>query len=122
MMTSSSTGVNTSAWDFLTHFYDAQAWLPKNIVVVNTEAFEALDEETRAAVLAAAEAAQTRGWEASAAEHEAQMAVLADNGITVSAPSEALAASMRDIGAEMAANWRESAGEAGAAVLEAYGQ
>lgn len=121
MMTSSSTGVNTSAWDFLSYFYDAQAWLPKNIVVVNTEALEGLDEETRNAVLAAAQAAHVRGWEASAAEHEAQMAVLADNGITVAPPSESLAASMREIGAEMAANWEESAGEAGAAILEAYG-
>jgi TRAP-type C4-dicarboxylate transport system substrate-binding protein len=122
MITSSSTGVNTSAWDYLTHFYDAQAWLPKNIVVVNTEALESLDEETRSAVLAAAEAAQTRGWEASQAEHQAQMDVLAENGIAVGPPSDALAQSMREIGATMAGDWEEDAGEAGAAILDAYNQ
>lgn len=122
MITSASTGVNSKAWDFLSYFYDTQAWLPKNIVVVNQEAFDALDEATQKAVLDAAAAAETRGWEASAAEHAQQSAALAENGIKVSAPSDALSSSMRDIGSTMADEWVSKAGADGQAILGAFKQ
>ena len=38
MLTSPSTGANTKAWDFVEYFTDIQAWVPKNIVVVNKAA------------------------------------------------------------------------------------
>lgn len=120
MITSPSTGANSKAWDFLTHYYDTQAWLPKNIVVVNKEAFAALDEATRAAVLEAAKAAEARGWEASQAETSEKTKVLADNGIKVAPPSDKLAASMRDIGATMTKEWLEKAGADGQAIVNAY--
>ncbi|MEM6422769.1 MAG: TRAP transporter substrate-binding protein, partial [Pseudomonadota bacterium] len=44
MVTSPSTGANTKAWDYLSHYYDVQAWLPKNIVVANIRAIRSLDE------------------------------------------------------------------------------
>lgn len=122
MVTSSSTGVNSKAWDFLTHFYDTQAWLPKNVTVVNRDAFEALDAASQEAVLEAAAAAQERGWAASQAEHEAQMEVLAENGVTVGPPSEALTTSLREIGATMSEEWKSEAGSEGQAILDAYGR
>lgn len=120
MITSPSTGANTKAWDFLSHYYDTQAWVPKNVIVANRDAFEALPEEVRQAVRDAAATAQTRGWEASMQETEAKTQILADNGIVVSEPSAALAASLREIGETMAAEWAEEAGADGQAILEAY--
>ncbi len=122
MITSPSTGANQKVWDFLTHYVDTQAWLPKNMVVVNTEALNALTDAERDALLTAAAAAETRGWEMSAAETEVKTQELADNGIDVSAPTEALMSAMTEVGATMAAEWEAEAGEAGAAVLEAYRQ
>ena len=46
----------------LTHFYDTQAWIPKNVTFVNKAAFDALDKPTQEAVLKAAAAAEERGW------------------------------------------------------------
>ncbi len=120
MITSPSTGANTKAWDFLSHYYDTQAWVPKNVIVANRDAFEALPEEVRQAVRDAAATAQTRGWEASMQETEAKTQILADNGIVVSEPSAALSASLREIGETMAAEWAEEAGADGQAILEAY--
>lgn len=120
MITSSSTGANSKAWDYLSHFYDTKAWLPKNIIVVNTEAFESLDEETQKAVMDAAAAAEDRGWQMSVDEHEAQKKVLSDNGVTVADPSEDLKASMQKIGETMSGEWADSAGEDGQAILEEY--
>ncbi len=122
MITSPSTGVNSKAWDFLTHYTDIQAWIPKNVVVVNTRSFRRLDDATQAAVLEAAAAAEARGWEMSRAETEAQTAVLAENGIIVVEPSEELMAGLREIGAQMLENWTAEAGDAGAALLSAYGE
>ena len=122
MITSPSTGANSQAWDFLSHYTDIQAWIPKNIVVVNKRAFQRLDEETQQAVLDAAAAAETRGWEMSQKETDEQTAVLEENGITIVEPSEELMTGLREIGEQMLANWKEEAGENGAALLDAYQQ
>ncbi len=120
MITSTSTGVNTTAWDYLTHFYDVAAFLPKNVVVVNKRVFEALDADTRQAVLDAAAKAEARGWAMSEEDHTAQRKVLEQNGITVGEGSEALNAALHKIGEQMAAEWGKEAGAKGEAILEAY--
>ncbi|MEM8825112.1 MAG: TRAP transporter substrate-binding protein [Pseudomonadota bacterium] len=120
MITSSSTGANTSAWDYLSHFSPINAWLPKNIVVVNQRMFDGLDPEVQEAVLAAAAAAETRGWEMSAAEDAAKIAELEAGGITVYPPSDTLNSGLQEIGAEMLENWKADASEAGLSILTAF--
>ncbi len=120
MITSPSTGANSKAWDFLTHYHDTQAWLPKNMVIVNKSAFAELSDAEKAAVLEAADIAEKRGWEASKVETKTKTDVLAENGITVLQPSSQLIEDLAAIGETMTAEWTEQAGETGAAVLEAY--
>ena len=120
MITSPSTGVNTQVWDFLSHYNDAKAWLPRNMVFVNKAAFDALPEDQQKAVLEAAATAEKRGWEASVKETEEQTKKLAENGITVTQPSDELREGLGKIGDTMAEEWAERAGEEGKAILEAY--
>ena len=120
MITSPSTGANSKAWDFVTHYTPINAWVPKNIVVVNTRVFDRLPAEVQAAVMDAAAKAETRGWEMSAAEAETKTKVMADNGITVVQPSDELMNGLLSIGAEMVNNWMESASEDAISVLTAY--
>jgi TRAP-type C4-dicarboxylate transport system substrate-binding protein len=120
MITSPSTGVSSQAWDFTSHYTDTQAWLPKNMVIVNTQMFEALPEDQRAAILEAAATAETRGWEMSAAETEEKIATLKENGMTVSQPTEELSAELAEIGETMTAEWLEEAGDEGQQIIEAY--
>lgn len=120
MITSPSTGANSKAWDYLDHYYDAQAWLPKNMVFVNKKAFDGLSDAEKAAVMEAAATAETRGWEASKAETAEKTQMLKDNGITVAAPSAELQASLKEIGATMVAEWQDSAGDDGKAIIEAF--
>ncbi|MFB4205255.1 TRAP transporter substrate-binding protein [Arhodomonas sp. KWT2] len=122
MITSPSTGANSKAWDFVDRFYDIQAWLPKNMVIVNRRAFDALDEETRQAVLDAAAEAEKRGWEMSRKEAAAKKAVLEDNGMQVLDPSQALMDGLTDVGRTMTDEWLEKTGEDGQAIIEAYRQ
>jgi len=121
MITSPSTGVNHKTWDFLSHFYHTQAWLPKNIVVVNKKAFARLDSTTQAAVLAAAERAEARGWQASRDETDKMVKILGENGMKVSAPGSGLKSGLQAIGKTMTDEWAGQAGADGAAILKAYG-
>ncbi|PTW58824.1 TRAP-type C4-dicarboxylate transport system substrate-binding protein [Breoghania corrubedonensis] len=120
MITSPSTGANSKAWDYLDHYYDAQAWLPKNMVIVNKAAFEALPADVQTAVKEAAATAETRGWEASKTETEEKTKMLADNGIEVAPPSEALDAGFKEIGATMVKEWQAKAGDDGKTIIEAF--
>jgi len=120
MITSSQTGVSSQAWDFVGNFTDVRAWLPKNMIVVSTEAFEGLDEATRAALLEAAAEAEARGWEMSQALNAELIGQLEENGMTVAEPSESLAAELAAIGETMAGEWAEEAGEEGQAVLSTF--
>ncbi len=120
MITSPSTGVNSKAWDFVDRFYDLQAWIPKNMVVVNRRMFDALDEGARQALLDAAAAAEARGWEMSEAEASEMKAKLAENGVQVIEPAEALRSGLTAIGEQMTGEWLESAGEVGQGIVATY--
>ncbi|WP_300270651.1 TRAP transporter substrate-binding protein [Halomonas sp.] len=120
MITSPATGADTKAWDYLSHFNHAQLWLPKNMIIVSERAFSRLDETTQQALLDAAAEAETRGWEMSRQETDDAIAVLEENGIEVSEPSEALTEKLREVGETMTQEWVERAGEQGQAILEAY--
>ncbi len=120
MITSPSTGANTKAWDYVSNFYHLQAWMPKNIIVVNAKAFAKLDKDTRDAVLAAAKTAEDRGWTASMAETDSKIAMLKENGMKVSPPSSALTGELQEIGKTMTDEWAKQAGADGAAILDAY--
>ncbi len=120
MITSPSTGANTKAWDYVSNFYHMQAWMPKNIIVVNAKAFAKLDKGTQDAVMAAAKTAEMRGWEASKAETDSKIAMLKKNGMKVSPPSSALTGELQKIGETMTMEWAKQAGGDGAAILDAY--
>jgi TRAP-type C4-dicarboxylate transport system substrate-binding protein len=121
MITSPSTGANSKAWDFVTHYTAIDAWVPKNIVVVNQRVFDRLDPAVQEAVMAAAASAEARGWEMSKEEAAAKTKVMEENGMTIVQPSPELVAGLKAIGAEMLASWNEQASDEAKAVLEAYG-
>ena len=120
MITSPSTGANSKAWDFVDYFTDIQAWVPKNIVVVNSRAFAKLDKDVQDAVLQAAKAAEQRGWEMSKQETAAKIAILKENGMKVVQPSAALMEGLKKVGAEMLDDWKKTAGKDGEALLKSY--
>lgn len=120
MITSPSTGANSSAWDFVTHYTAIDAWVPKNIVIVNKRVFDGLSPEVQAAVLEAAAAAEARGWEMSAAEAAAKTQVMADNGMMIVQPGEALVTGLKGIGDTMLENWKAGASADALAILDAY--
>ncbi|MBL0730472.1 TRAP transporter substrate-binding protein [Piscinibacter sp. HJYY11] len=119
-MSSGSTGYDTKTYEHLKFFTDTQAWLPKNAVLANKSAFDALDKPTQAAVLKAAADAETRGWATSKAKNNEYMELLKKNGMTIVAPSSQLKADMQKVGQAMLDEWLQKAGPEGQAVVNAY--
>jgi TRAP-type C4-dicarboxylate transport system substrate-binding protein len=119
-MTSGATGVDSKFYEHLKHYYDVQAWLPKNAVIVNKRAFDALEKPAQTALLKAAADAETRGWAASQKVNTDTLAVLKANGMAVEAPSATLKADMVKVGETMLKEWLEKAGPEGQAMLDAY--
>lgn len=119
-ISSGATGYDSKVWEQLTHFYDAQAWLPRNAVFANKDAFDALDEPTQNCLKSSGMLAQAAGSARSEQLTGWYAEQLAANGMTVGAPGETLKAELAEIGATMTADWTEAAGAEGAAVIEAY--
>ncbi|SDY12599.1 TRAP transporter substrate-binding protein [Citreimonas salinaria] len=120
MITSPSTGANSKAWDFVSHYTPINAWVPKNIVVVNERAFRRLPQDVQDAVMQAADEAEARGWEMSKEEAETKTQEMADNGMTIVEPSEELTEGLQEIGGQMLENLRQDASEEALTVLEEY--
>ena len=122
MITSPSTGVSSQAWDFVGTYTPINAWVPKNITVVNKAAFEALDASVQAAILAAAANAEQRGWDMSRAETDSKTATLAENGMNVVTPSAELMDGLKAIGTQMQVDWNASASDEAKSIVATYNQ
>ena len=120
MITSPSTGVSSQAWDYVNNYTDVQAWLPKNMVVVNKRAFRRLPKEIQSNILTAAKAAEQRGWEKARKETELKTAALTSNGMQVAMPTEHLMKQLNEVGATMTSEWLKESGSAGQTVISAY--
>jgi len=83
MLTSTTTGADVRAWEHMKYFYDVRAWYPKNIVLVNAAALNALEPSVKSAVMAAAVAAEDRGWKQSVAAAGASLSALATGGMHI---------------------------------------
>ncbi len=119
-MSSGGTGYDSKAWETLTHFYDVQAWIPKNATFVNQAAFDALDKPTQEALLKASAAAEARGWKMWEEKTNWYLDQLKAKGMKVNAPSAALASGFKKAGETLTADWLKKAGADGQAIVDAY--
>jgi TRAP-type C4-dicarboxylate transport system substrate-binding protein len=116
-MSSGATGYDTKTYESIKYFYDTQAWLPKNAVIVNKKAFDALDPASQAGLLKAASEAETRGWKVSQEKNDWYAKALADKGMKIVKPSPKLLADLKQVGSIMLADWQKKAGPDGAELL-----
>jgi len=119
-ITSGATGYDTKAWEVVKNYYDTQAWLPKNVVFVNKQAFDALDKASQAALTKAAAEAEARGWKTSEEKNKWYLEQMAKNGMNVANPSAQLKSDFKKIGDTMTGEWLKTAGPDGQAIVDAY--
>jgi TRAP-type transport system periplasmic protein len=119
-MSSGSTGFDTKTYEHIKNWYDTQAWLPKNAVIVNRAAFNALDKPTQDALLKAAADAESRGWAASRKANAETLEKLKANGMQILQPPAQLKADMKKVGDTMLKEWLDKAGPEGQQLVDAY--
>jgi TRAP-type C4-dicarboxylate transport system substrate-binding protein len=119
-MSSGATGYDSKVWESLTHFYDTQAWVPKNMVFVNKAAFDALDKPTQDAIVKAAQTAEERGWRLARDKTKWYTDQLAAKGMKVLPPSPELKAGFEKVGEQLTQDWLKKAGADGQAIVDAY--
>ena len=119
-MSSGATGYDSKTYEHIKYWYDTQAWLPKNAVIMNKAAYDALDAPTRQAVLKAAADAEVRGWALSQAKNSEYIELLRKNGMNIVAPSDQLRADLKKVGDVMLKEWLEKAGPEGKDLIDAY--
>jgi len=65
MVSSGSTGYDRKVWESLTHFYEVDAWLPRNYIMVNKDIWEGTDKAHQSVIKGCAELAEYAGtWRA----------------------------------------------------------
>ena len=121
MITSPTTGKNSKIWENgVKYFYDIAAWFPKNMVIVNKDAWNKLDKATKDLVMKQAALAERKGWQLSKQGNVGDKKALADAGMVVGKVNASLQSHFEKVGETMAKEWSQKAGSRGAAVLSSY--
>ena len=118
--TSPTSAVVFKAWEFTTHFYDTNAWLPKQMVFVNEAAFKKLPPQAQDAILKASATADKRGWEMSRQKVDEARKELAAKGMKVVKPGPKLQAEFDKIGEQMLNDWLQKADDDGKKVVAEF--
>lgn len=119
-VSSGSTGFDVKAWEYMTHFYTVDAWLPRNVIFANKDAFDALSAADRAAVKTCSDTAAAAGLAQAKALTQKYIDALAANKMTVAAPGAQLKSELDAYGKTMTGEWEAKAGASGKAIIDAY--
>jgi len=119
-MSSGSTGYDSKTYEHVKYWYDTQAWLPKNAIVANKAAFNALDKASQDALLKAAAEAEKRGWASSEEKNGWYLEQLKSKGMSIEKPSPQFKSELQKVGETLLQDWLKKASDEGKAVVEAY--
>ncbi|WP_299950996.1 TRAP transporter substrate-binding protein [uncultured Ruegeria sp.] len=120
MVSSGSTGYDRKVWESLNYFYEVDAWLPRNYVMVNSDVWAGVSDASKNVIKGCAELAEYAGnWRAK--EYTGfTLQGLRDGGMTVGPASEQMTNELKEIGVTMTNEWLEAAGDEGKAIVDAF--
>ena len=120
MISSGATGYDQKVWESLTHYYEVDAWLPRNYVMVNADVWNGVSDANKAIITTCATDAQARGLQASKDYTQFTYDGLREGGMSVGPAGEELMSGLREVGATMTAEWLEAAGDDGKAIVDDF--
>lgn len=120
MVSSGSTGYDRKVWESLNYFYEVDAWLPRNYVMVNSDVWNGTSEANQNVIRGCAELAEYAGNWRSKEYTGFTLQGLRDGGMTVGPASDQMVAELKEIGVTMTNEWLEAAGTEGAAIVDAF--
>jgi TRAP-type C4-dicarboxylate transport system substrate-binding protein len=119
-ISSGSTGYDRKVWEHLTHYYKVNAWLPRNYVIINKGIYEGLSNDSRSALHKAADETGAACSAKSAELANWYFEQLEANGMKVEDAGPGFLKELKAIGAKMQADWLDSVGADGKAIVDAY--
>lgn len=117
MITSAVTGVENQVWGHIRHYYEINAWFPKNVVFVNAAAFRALPPASREAVLTASQRAEERGWTLSRQAMQQATHELRGKGIEVGLLPAEFGRDLKRMGEKFSLEWIRVVGQEANAIF-----
>jgi TRAP-type C4-dicarboxylate transport system substrate-binding protein len=119
-ISSGATGYDRKVWEQLGYFYEVDAWLPRNAVFVNKDAWNGLDDATKKVIMDCGATAAANGLARSKDYTQFTLDALKEHGMTVQRAGPELVKGLKDIGNTMTEEWLEQAGPDGQAIVEEY--
>jgi TRAP-type C4-dicarboxylate transport system substrate-binding protein len=118
--TSANTGVASKMHEFVSDVYLTNAWNPKQMGFIREAAFQKLTPSQQQALIFAGKKAEAIGWAQSIEIADGAPKILAEQGMKVHEPSDALMTELRGVGGTMLDEWLEGADAAAKAAVDAY--
>ena len=98
MVSSGSTGYDRKVWESLSHFYEVDAWLPRNYVMINTDVWNGLNDADKTVTKGCAELAEYAGNWRAVEYTQFTLNGLRAGGMTVGPASDTLKGQLKEIG------------------------
>ena len=119
-VSSGATGYDRKVWEHLSHFYEVNAWLPRNYVMVNKKVWNKLSEKNRNIIMGVAKMAEAAGTARSEQLSGWYLTQLAANGMTVTKAQGQLRTDLESIGKTMSDEWIANAGSVGKKIIDGF--
>ncbi len=120
MISSGSTGYDRKVWESLTHFYEVDAWLPRNYVMVNKDTWNGTSQANQNIIQGCATLAEYAGNYRSIEYTQFTLNGLKAGGMTVGPAGDKLVSDLKAIGVTMTSEWLEKTGAEGKAIVDAF--
>lgn len=120
MVSSGSTGYDRKVWESLSHFYEVDAWLPRNYIFVNSQVWAGVSTANKNVVRGCAELAEYAGTWRSKEYTGFTLQGLRDGGMMVQPAGPRLTTELREIGEVMTDEWLEAAGQQGRDIVAEF--
>lgn len=120
MISSGATGYDRKVWESLTHFYEVDAWLPRNHIMVNKGVWGSIDDAKKNIVRGCAELAEYAGTWRAVEYTKFTLNGLQAGGMTVGPAGDKLTGELKEVGATMTDEWMKTAGAEGKAIVDAF--
>ena len=118
-LTSGDGGAGRKLWDFLPHFTAVNYAMPVSLAFIRSEAFDALSDELRAQVMAAAAETEQSQFELLANRTTENYARMRANGVVIAEPAPAaIVAALRQAAAKPLAAWKAGASAEAIAIAD----
>lgn len=120
MVSSGSTGYDRKVWESLNFFYEVDAWLPRNYVMVNSGVWDGVSDQNKNVIRGCAQLAEYAGTWRSIEYTQFTLNGLRAGGMTVEPASDQMVSELKEIGVTMTNEWLEAAGAEGQAIVDAF--